>query len=57
MYNYTRTIDALKVEINPNAALFEKKYQHRTPAMAEGLIHKQLTIKELLTIRPLSIAA
>ena len=57
VYNYTRTIDALKVEINPNAALFEKKYQHRTPAMAEGLIDKPLTIKELLCIRPLSIAA
>ena len=57
VYNYTRTIDALKVEINPNAALFAQKYQHRTPAMAQGLIDKQLTIKELLCIRPLNIAA
>lgn len=57
VFNYTRTIDALKVEINPNAALFEKKYQHRTPAMAEGLIDKQLTIKQLLCIRPILLAA
>lgn len=57
VYNYTRTIDALKLEINPNAALFEQKYIHRTPAMVEGLIDKQLTIKELLCIRPLKAAA
>jgi IS1 family transposase len=50
--NYTRTNDDLKIEINPNAELFEQKYQHRTPAMAEGLIDKKLTIKELLTRRP-----
>ena len=54
VYNYTRTIDALKVEINPNAALFEQKYQHLTPAMAEGLIDKKLTIKELLCSRKLN---
>jgi len=50
--NYTRTNDALKVLINPSAGLFEQKYHHRTPAMAEGIIDKVLTIKELLTRRP-----
>jgi len=50
--NYTRTNDALKVLINPKAALFEQKYQHRTPAMAQNIIDKPLTIKELLLIRP-----
>jgi IS1 family transposase len=50
--NYTRTNDDLKIETNPNAELFEQKYQHRTPAMAEGLIDKKLTIKELLMRRP-----
>lgn len=50
--NYTRTNDALKVIINPDANLFEKKYQHRTPAMAEGLIDRALTVKELLAKRP-----
>jgi hypothetical protein len=49
--NYTRTNDALKVQINPNAALFEQKYLHRTPAMAQGLIDKPLNIKELLSQR------
>jgi hypothetical protein len=50
--NYTCTNDALKIQINPNAALFERKYLHRTPAMAQGLIDKTLTIKELLSQRP-----
>lgn len=50
--NYTRTNDELKILINPNAERFEQKYQHRTPAMAQGLIDKPLTIKELLLRRP-----
>lgn len=50
--NYTRTNDGLKMPINPNAAPFEQKYQHRTPAMAQKLIDKPLTIKELLLWRP-----
>jgi hypothetical protein len=55
--NYTRTNDALKIQINPDAGLFEQKYLHRTPAMAEGLIDKRLTIKELLSQRPKIISA
>jgi hypothetical protein len=50
--NYTRTNEGLKVLLNPNAALFEQKYRHRTPAMAQNLIDKPLTVKELLLIRP-----
>ena len=50
--NYTRTNNALKIQINPGAALFEQKYLHRTPAMAEGLFDEKLTIKELLSQRP-----
>lgn len=50
--NYTRTNDGLKILTNPDAALFEQKYQHQTPAMAQRLIDKPLTIKELLLIRP-----
>lgn len=50
--NYTRTNDGLKIKINPGAALFEQKYKHQTPAMAEKLIDKPLTIKELLLWRP-----
>jgi IS1 family transposase len=50
--NYTRTNSALKILLNPDAARFEQKYQHRTPAMAQNLIDKPLTVKELLFIRP-----
>lgn len=50
--NYTRCNDGLKICITPNAALFTPKYRHRTPAMAQGLIDKLLTIKELLFRRP-----
>lgn len=50
--NYTRTNDGLKILLNPDAALFEQKYRHRTPAMAQNIIDKALTIKELLLIRP-----
>ena len=53
VFNYTRTVDGLKVEINGSAKRFEQKYRHRTPAMAEGLIDKCLTIKELLCHRPI----
>ncbi len=50
--NYTRTNDGLKFTVNPGAALFKQKYKHKTPAMAEKLIDKPLTIKELLLWRP-----
>lgn len=50
--NYTRTNEALKVILNPNAARFEQKYQHRTPAMAQNLFDRHLSLKELLCIRP-----
>lgn len=54
--NYTRCNNGLKILINPHAARFEQKYQHRTPAMAQKLIDKPLTVKELLFIRPQIIA-
>lgn len=50
--NYTRTNDGLKIVTNPNAGPFEQKYKHQTPAMAQKLIDKPLTIKELLLWRP-----
>lgn len=52
VYNYTRTNDALKIMINPNAPKFQPKFQHKTPAMAENLIDRILSLKELLFIRP-----
>jgi len=50
--NYAQMNDGLKILINPDAALFEQKYRHRTPAMAQNIIDKPLTVKELLLIRP-----
>ena len=50
--NLTRTVDDLKQLINPEAKRFEQKYRHRSPAMAQGLIDRELTIKDLLFVRP-----
>jgi hypothetical protein len=49
--------DALKIQISPNAALFEQKYLRRTPAMAQELIDKSLTIKEPLSKKPKMLSA
>ena len=51
VFNYCRENDALKELINPDAALFETKYLRKSPSMAEGLIDKILTVKELLFCR------
>lgn len=51
VFNYCRENKALKVLINPNAGLFETKYLRKSPAMAEGLTDKILTVKELLLRR------
>lgn len=52
VYNYTRTVDNLKILVNPDAKKFETKYTHRTPAMAENIVAGILSIKELLFQRP-----
>lgn len=51
VFNYCRQNEALKEPTNPDAALFEKKYLRKSPAMAEGLTDKILTVKELLFYR------
>ena len=51
IFNYCRQNEALKELINPNAARFETKYLRKSPAMAEGLTDKILTVKELLLYR------
>ncbi len=48
VFNYCRENKALKELINPDAERFETKYLRKSPAMAEGLTDKILTIKELL---------
>ena len=52
VFNYTRSVDTLKVLQYPEAKKFEPKYQHRTPAMAEKIIDRLLILKELLCMRP-----
>lgn len=51
VFNYCRQNEALKELINPNAVLFQTRYRRKSPAMAEGLTHKILTVKELLMYR------
>lgn len=51
VFNYCRENHALKEVINLNAERFETKYSKKSPAMAEGLIDKILTVKELLFYR------
>ena len=50
--NYCHPIEALKQIINPIAAKFEQKYKQLSPAMAEGLIDRILSLKDLLYMRP-----
>ncbi len=51
VFNYCRQNEALKKLKNPDAARFETKYIRKSPAMAEGLTNKILTVKELLCYR------
>jgi hypothetical protein len=48
---FCRQNEALKELINPDAALFKTKYLRKSPAMAEALTNKILTIKGLLKYR------
>jgi hypothetical protein len=51
VFNYCRQNEALKELINPDAPLFKTKYLRKSPAMAEGLADKILTVKELFCRR------
>lgn len=52
IFNYTRFNFELKELQNPDAKKFQQKYKHSTPAMAEKLIDRKISIKELLCTRP-----
>jgi hypothetical protein len=52
IYNYCRPVEALKQVINHTATKFEQKYKQVSAAMAEGLIDRILSLKDLLCIRP-----
>ena len=51
VFNFCRENIGLKKEINSNAALFEQKYQRKSPAMQEQMTAKILSIKEFLMQR------
>ena len=51
VFNYCRQNEALKELIDPDAPLFKAKYRRKSPAMAEGLTDKILSVKELLFYR------
>ena len=51
VFNFCRENMGLRKEINPDAGLFEQKYQKISPAVQEGLADKILSIKELLAQR------
>ena len=53
VFNFCRENTSLKEVINPGAKRFEQKYKRYSPAMAEGLTDKILTVKELFCRRPL----
>ena len=48
VYNLCRYVKTLREEILPEAMPFERRWRHRTPAMAAGLTDHRWTIKELL---------
>ncbi len=52
VFNYCQPVEALKRCINPIVARFKQKYAQVSAAMAEKLIDKILTIRDLLFIRP-----
>ena len=52
IFNYTRVNTDFKEIINPDAKRFQVKYAYKTPAMAEGIVDKILTLKQLLCRRP-----
>ncbi len=51
-YNLCHTVKTLRVEINPAAVRFERRWQSRTPAMAAGLTEEIWDIERILRTVP-----
>ena len=51
-YNLTKPLKSLRLDLNPHAKRFSKRYQHRTPAMAAGLTDAVWSIERLLRSVP-----
>jgi hypothetical protein len=52
IFNYTRFNYELKEIQNTEVNKFQQKYKHFTPAMAENIIDRKISLKELLCTRP-----
>lgn len=52
-YNLTKPLKSLRLDLNPQAKRFERRYQHRTPAMAAGLTDSVCSIERLLRTVPI----
>ncbi|NJK82995.1 MAG: hypothetical protein HC912_03420 [Saprospiraceae bacterium] len=53
VYNLTKENEKFRVLINPNAKLFEVKYQKVSPAMKQGIVKRIYPLEELLMMKPL----
>ena len=52
-YNLCKPLKSLRLDRNPQAKRFEKRFQHRTPAMAAGLTNAIWSIERLLRTVPI----
>ena len=53
LYNLCKPLKSLRLDLNPQAKRFEKRYQHRTPAMAAGLTTTIWSIERILRTLPI----
>ena len=51
-YNLCHAVETLRVEINPEAGRFERRWQSRTPAMAAGLTTEIWDVERILRTVP-----
>ena len=53
IYNWTKSHQSLQIDVNPNAKRFQKRYEHRSPAMAANLTDHIWSVEELLRSPPI----
>ena len=52
-YNLCKPLKSLRLDLNPYAQRFERRYQHRTPATAAGLTDATWSVERLLRTVPI----
>jgi hypothetical protein len=53
VYNLTKENEKFRTVCNPEAKLFQTKYQKVSPAMKQGLVNKIYTLEQILWMKPL----